>query len=284
MDDWLVESPAGAQVSASLARLAVATVGSKRFAHALLVGVRSQFLFASYCSLFWINRDVGARVVDVAGLESESSGAASARRYEESKFYGLDPLFIDPASPSATGSLRLHSSSDIHVDAYRSNCYEVLGVHQRCSLVFPWRDNSWLALNFYRHRHDDTFSARELDGLRCAGELLGATVRRQMEVVHEPEPPSARMSRLFSHADLTSREEQVLTQALDGLSNKQIARQLGIEANTVITYRERAYRRLGIRRHADLVRLLVRGEDHASISSGEAAVEPAGRTRKYGLA
>jgi DNA-binding CsgD family transcriptional regulator len=257
MQDWSVESAASAQVSTRLARLAIATVGSSQFANKLLIGVNSQLLAASYCSLFWINRNAGVRVVDVAGRDTSSPGTASAHTYVESKFYGHDPLFTDIVGLGTGSLLRLHRSSEICVDAYRSACYEVLGLHQRCSLVFPWQDDSWLALNFYRHYRDDTFSSCELVGLREAGELLGVTVRRHMKITQKPEATLSRVRRLFAQADLTSREEQVLTQALNGLSNKQIARQLGIEPSTVITYRERAYRRLGLRRHAELVRLIV---------------------------
>ena len=264
MRNWPIDSPSTAQVPAELARLALTAVGSGRFAHEILMGVRSQLLTSSYCSIFWIHPKDGARVVDVAGLESGSSGATPARRYVESKYYGHDPLFTDMAGSSADAHLRLSSSSDISVDAYRSDCYEMLGIHQRYSLVFPSSDGAWLALNFYRHRLDDEFSGRELDGLRNCGQLLEATVNRHLYLTQAMVSPSMKMQRLFTQAELSRREEQVLRYALEGQSNKQIARNLGIEPNTVVTYRERAYRRLGISRHADLVRLLVGASDSAS--------------------
>lgn len=261
MQKWPIDSPSTAQVPAELARLALTAIGSGRFAHDILMGVRSQLLTSSYCSIFWIHPKDRARVIDVAGLEPDSSGATSARRYVESKYYGHDPLFTDMAGSSADAHLRLSSSSDISVDAYRSECYEMLGIHQRYSLVFPSTEGAWLALNFYRHRLDDEFSGRELDGLRSCGQLLEATVTRHLHLTQAMTSPSMKMQSLFAQAKLSRREEQVLRCALDGQSNKQIARTLGIEPNTVVTYRERAYRRLGLSRHADLVRLLVGTSD-----------------------
>ncbi len=255
MCEWPLETSTTADVPGSMAQLAVQVVGVAEFAHTLLIGVRSELLAASYCSLFSIRPGIGAQVLDVAGLETPGAGAEPARRYVEDKFYGHDPLVTGVGE--VRSHFRLCHSADIAVADYRIGCYERLGVHQRCSLVFPWQEKTWLSLNFYRALDDCTFSARELDSLHACGPLLISSVHRHLRIVQTSESPMTRLRRLFAASSLTPREIQVVAGVLEGLSSKEIARRLGVEAATVATYRERGYRKLGISRHADLVRLLL---------------------------
>lgn len=59
---------------------------------------------------------------------------------------------------------------------------------------------------------------------------------------------------LFSPPELTDRETDVLRQTALGLTNKEIARQLGIGVKSVETYKARAGDKLGFRTRADIVR------------------------------
>jgi FixJ family two-component response regulator len=61
---------------------------------------------------------------------------------------------------------------------------------------------------------------------------------------------------------LTQREEEVLAQLVAGLTNREIAQELGISARTVETHRGRVMHKMGCRRLADLVRKVVSGLHH----------------------
>ena len=54
--------------------------------------------------------------------------------------------------------------------------------------------------------------------------------------------------------ELSEREEAVLRRIAAGLSNKEIARRLGVSAKTVETYKARAVEKLGLRGRVDIVR------------------------------
>lgn len=56
---------------------------------------------------------------------------------------------------------------------------------------------------------------------------------------------------------LTHRERQVLSQIAEGLSNKEIARQLSIGVRTVETHRESVMRKLGIHKVAGLIKFTI---------------------------
>ncbi len=61
-------------------------------------------------------------------------------------------------------------------------------------------------------------------------------------------------------AILTSRETEVLTKVVQGLSNKQIAEDLFISARTVDTHRTNVMRKLGANNAAELVRIAITQE------------------------
>jgi two-component system, LuxR family, response regulator FixJ len=61
-------------------------------------------------------------------------------------------------------------------------------------------------------------------------------------------------------AELSERQRQVMDLAVQGLSNKQIANQLGISPRTVETYRAWVMERTGAKNLAELVRLAMRLE------------------------
>ena len=58
----------------------------------------------------------------------------------------------------------------------------------------------------------------------------------------------------YRNEKLTSREREVVRYIAQGLTYKEIARELGISEKTVATYRERAAEKLGIKTRAELVR------------------------------
>jgi DNA-binding NarL/FixJ family response regulator len=59
---------------------------------------------------------------------------------------------------------------------------------------------------------------------------------------------------------LAPRERQVAEAMAAGLSRPEIAKQLGLSPNTVVTVSGRVYRKLGVRNRAELVRAIAHAE------------------------
>ncbi len=68
------------------------------------------------------------------------------------------------------------------------------------------------------------------------------------------EPPPARSSP-FRQAQLTDREREILEMVLQGMSNKEIAHEIGVKENTVKAHLFNSYQKLNIHTRVELVRL-----------------------------
>lgn len=68
-----------------------------------------------------------------------------------------------------------------------------------------------------------------------------------------PSPPAAAQAREDAAALLSPRERRVLDLLAEGRSNKEIARELGVSANTVKTHLANVYAKLGARRRTEAV-------------------------------
>jgi two-component system, LuxR family, response regulator FixJ len=100
--------------------------------------------------------------------------------------------------------------------------------------------------------HD--FLEKPFDEHRLLGSIEDAVSQRAKSANEETEIAvlAARI------AELSDRQRQVMDLAVQGLTNKQIANQLGISPRTVETYRAWVMERTGARNLAELVRLAMR--------------------------
>jgi two-component system response regulator FixJ len=89
-------------------------------------------------------------------------------------------------------------------------------------------------------------------------EALEAVARRNSDNGRGPADPA-----FIGRELLTPRELEVLGQITAGASNKEAGRQLGISPRTIEVHRARIMEKLGARNAADLVRIVLTGNDHA---------------------
>lgn len=120
--------------------------------------------------------------------------------------------------------------------AYRETFFERPGIVDKLALIAR-KDHLCLGLNFYRFADSGAFDPA------LAGDPLWPLLG-QLALLHyaDPQPPQVR-SPLLS---LSRREREICEGILRGLTAEAIAWELGLAAGTVITYRRRAYTKLGI--------------------------------------
>jgi hypothetical protein len=118
------------------------------------------------------------------------------------------------------------------------------GLHWGLNL-YIWHNNKNLGdIRIWRDERVDDFTQGDIQLLRLLQPGLTYALQRVTEV---PKPKLTLISNSFS-----AREAEVVRLVGQGLSNKEIARQLGISCTTVHTYLQRAFEKTGVHRRAAL--------------------------------
>ncbi|VTU26109.1 Response regulator [Variovorax sp. PBS-H4] len=164
-----------------------------------------------------------------------------------------------PSMQRDTGeALRLcHITAGEVAPEHRAKVYEAHGVVERVSVIQDEADDSLLALNFYRHRHQRALSDTQLAEFGRLGGLLMALARKHIALASPVSNPGMRERLLDLQPALSARELDVCTRILQGMSQEGIAVDLGISLPTVKTYRNRAFARIGIHFRSELFALML---------------------------
>ena len=162
----------------------------------------------------------------------------------------LDPVRDIYGSAERHGAMAMQRvrPADIGSSAFRRRFFDEPGIVERVSIVQRGKDG-WRGMNLVRNAREGPFSDRELDiiaglarlalpmlplvsgNLRLGAGLSAAQLEQRF---------AARCGRL------TQRERQVCARATLGMSVEATAIELGIAKTSVVTFRQRAYRRLGV--------------------------------------
>jgi len=162
----------------------------------------------------------------------------------------LDP--VHEAFRAAPGrndmALQRVRPAEIAPACFRRKFFDDAGIVERVSIVQCGAD-SWRVMNVARHERDGCFSDVEIDALVGLACLIlpmltvsrGNTGLSRRLSVEEFEDRFARRC-----PALTGRERQVCARAAIGMTVEATALDLGVAKTSVLTYRQRAYQRLGI--------------------------------------
>lgn len=182
-----------------------------------------------------------------------SSGAAGRVDAYSMRYYTGDPLGVAMRRTRPGFALQLHriDPDDIGDAAYRYECYEQPRFGEKISLVMA-RGESWIVLSLFRPVAQDRLSVSARERLCELGGLALPMLakHRQLTAASHPQAESF-IDRIetrlcYSHPTLTAREREVCARTLGGMTAEATALQLGISQTSVLTYRRRAYQRLGI--------------------------------------
>ena len=245
----------GVDVFASL----VSAIGTQHMAQALFDGANHIGNVVEIFG-FTLEGDDRPQPVEWIGDRADASGRVSA--YIE-RFYLLDPLVRDlrRAERNRAVSLRLTRASTIADSEYRWYCFDHPGLQEKLSIARP-TDRGWSVINFYSRSRESpadvvaltNFGVFALAALEQHGRLL-PLLKPLVRSENQLESVVERLRHRFPR--LPRREAEVCARTMFGLRSPEIARDLSITAATVLTYRRRAYERLGISNAAQLVRYLV---------------------------
>lgn len=236
----------------------VLAVGDDEFGP-LLFDTVSRYLHADMYASFGFCDTHSLRLIFAGGSSSVPKGfPVDASRQYAGGFWKRDPLLrhllSDVAAPCA---IRTQSSERIPDGDYREFCYDEPGVLDRMS-IFRRHGNTAVLANFYRYRDSGRFSARDISRVSGLSDLLSALILKHLAVtnalaIRGLSAPAVLASRLLAHGvTLSERELAVCAAMAAGASLKEVSRNLGIRLSTAITYKKRAYDKLGVSSRIEL--------------------------------
>ena len=149
---------------------------------------------------------------------------------------------------------------DISDGSYRRDCYTSVRLRDRFT-VMRKRDGETIRMNFYRGARSGRFEAAAIECIMNSSDLLISLLTKhaaQTAPESDKLAPKLCQDRLrLLEPTMPRRETEVCAAITLGMTSEAIALELGISVNTVLTYRKRAYARLGISCQNELLRLVL---------------------------
>jgi len=138
--------------------------------------------------------------------------------------------------------------TDIGPPLFRQRFFDDAGIVERVSII-QRGDNAWRVINVSRHSSEGRCSDQEIGsliGLACLV-LPMLPLNRRRAFGAQPLTVSDLEERFAArYPNLTTREREVCARAATGMTVVATAIDLGIAKTSVLTYRQRAYQRLGV--------------------------------------
>ncbi|MDN4984818.1 helix-turn-helix transcriptional regulator [Bradyrhizobium sp. WYCCWR 13022] len=224
---------------------AVLAIGRPDFPNILIDTLRRQ-AGVGHCMVFALTRAGSAScLLDVGNIPTGSDlGAAYAGQFHESD-PNRDALFEGEGS----GPIMLPSFTPRMYGArYRKIFFNDSDIVDKCATAI-WTGGTCFYVNFYRITSQGRFADTERARLQTIAPAIGASVARHFQQAATA-TADQNLATLFATraplSALTPREQDVCRRILLGFSSEAISQELGISLHSTLTYRKRAYERLGI--------------------------------------
>ncbi|MCG2629145.1 helix-turn-helix transcriptional regulator [Bradyrhizobium sp. WYCCWR 13023] len=246
----MAQTPAAGDVTP-----AVLAIGRPDFPSILIDTLRRQ-AGVGHCMVFALTRAGAARcLLDAGNIPTGSDlGAAYAGQFHQSdpnrdalfEGEGGAPIMLPSFAPRMYGA------------RYRKIFFNDSDIVDKCATAI-WAGDTCFYVNFYRITAQGRFGDAERARLQAIAPVIGASVARHFQ---QAATPDQNLAVLFASraplAALTPREQEVCRRILSGLSSEAISQELGISLHSTLTYRKRAYERLGISSQSELFGIVLR--------------------------
>ncbi|WP_461324454.1 helix-turn-helix transcriptional regulator [Bradyrhizobium diazoefficiens] len=238
---------------------AVLAIGRPAFPHVLMSTLRG-VAGVDHCMVFSFAGEGSAScLLNVGDIRI---GADLGEAYSE-HFHQSDPnkeaIFTHQASASPimlpSFSRRMYSNSYWRMFFKGSDIVDKFA-------TAVWFENTCFYVNFYKISSRGCFKPAQTDSLRRIAPSISAAVARHFEPTPvQRQNPRQSLDELFAFSDafnfLTGREKEVCLRILLGYSSEAISSDLGIGIHSTLTYRRRAYDKLGISSQNELFKIVL---------------------------
>jgi DNA-binding CsgD family transcriptional regulator len=270
----IVVSPAGSDERLNLgtrdACEVVNSIGTESYGN-VCFAMLEKALNVEHWALFRFRSGSPLKCVATASKRDKAAAKENCERFV-GRCYSVDPSVKAASTRPSAPTLTKMAIDDIEDPQYR-HCFELTHVQERVSL-FSWIGLDLYQLSIFRGPRKASFSAPEMNHFAALAKLLLATAQKhEMLIDQQNSFPRhlniegiERLLKLCS-PELSTRECEVCARAVAGKTIEGTSLELDIRRTSVITYRQRAYQKLGISRTNELVALLSNLHAERSLAS-----------------
>lgn len=225
------------QINRTISRC-ISVIGTRRFYNALF-DLLEHVIGVDQCVIFQLDKNSSLSCLICRNFSNERGAKTTAKSYVEGGFKS-DPnlrIFMD----IAPGDVELLYFDDLvsKMDPdYKDHYFDDLGLVDKASIITASKEYRYY-INLYRRKGREAFNNEHVFAQNALESVLASMIVKHYEL-------NQSLREEGSLAFLTERERAVCNRILQAKKTEQIAHELGITANTAITYRKRAYAKLGI--------------------------------------
>lgn len=217
-----------------------------------------------HCSILCFEGERSPRLLSAASVDRQwhvfnIASTYSREHYQKDHLQGFIRRY--PASfESPTIIVHRQCLTDIEDEGYRTSCYQTIGIVERASVLVRIGRTQSLAINFYRDQSSGLYAEAEIEYLIALAPFLAACASKHYATDRD-DISTFRGNVTDELADLcpglTGRERGVVQRILDGMTTERISEELKIRPTTVVTYRTRAYEKMGVGSRRELFAALL---------------------------
>lgn len=191
------------------------------------------------CVIFQLDRNDELSCLLCRNFRNEHVVKPVARSYVEEGFKSDPNLHLFRSIKSGDVKSIYFDDLVANMDpAYRDYYFNDLGLVDKISIMTASKEYRYY-INLYRNRGRASFQSEETFAQSALDSVIASLVTKHYDLNQSLRDEG-------SLAFLTTRERDVCQGILQAKKSEEIAYELGISVNTVVTYRKRAYEKLGI--------------------------------------
>ena len=243
----------------------VDALGTERF-YPQLMSLLHDECGADHCTVFEFEAERLERLGSIS-LDGTNSASVQTGLYLEGGHWRDDPMISEVRRTCTTHApvLALVGISDLPAGELRDVVYGRTRIKERIMIYGrqhrPQRPVHAFGISVLRSDRQASFTREQVDALQDRSELLISLLDKHAEVGRRLEGHRANLTSLpdieakiaAGPESFSRREAQVCARILYGQSTTGIALDIGVGEETVVTYRKRAFLRLGIATRRELL-------------------------------
>jgi DNA-binding CsgD family transcriptional regulator len=178
--------------------------------------------------------------------------------------YKRDPI-RNQMCPAPVRQLTVHhiKAETIPDVMFRDTLYRTQRMASKTAIVVQ-RPSDVLVIGFFRGEDTDELSGQQWEFIERSAGTIAAAVERHCDLITTPMTIdwASRLQAISDRTALSRQEIAVCTQILEGYFNEAVAINMGLSVHSVITYRRRAFAKLGITTQSELFAIALRSRLH----------------------